>query len=359
MRYKRKLYCTIIFILAIMIPIKVEAKPKQTEVSKYALSWDGNKKIPYVWGGGRNAESLEELEKLGEGTDCSGFTSLVYKHFGIDIPAQSNSQREAAVKTFKDEKDAIPGDICWWSGHVAIYIGNGKIVHTNTRFPPTNYPHVSDFGNGEYRTPTLYLRMVKDIEDLKPLSGSDSDDLDDTVEGIAGYGNMITESDLTGMKIPEFLEEYRETVGNSDVSQLSSQERKSLAEIKENKDATETVENKSIKWFHVIQMFLGICCYLYAILLFLAYMFDYYNSFIDISLLGILTFGKFKIMESKEVKGFKQFRGYNESNRKTYITLGMIIFRCIVLCLIGALLTSGLVGDILLNAFDYFKEVMR
>lgn len=359
MRYRKITYCFLICILVLVIPLRVEAKPKQTELSKYALSWDGNKKIPYVWGGGRDAKSLEELEKSGKGTDCSGFTSLVYKHFGIDIPAQSDSQKSAAVKTFTDEKDAIPGDVCWWSGHVAIYIGDGKIVHTNTRYPPTNYPHVSDFGNGEYRKPTLYLRMVKDIEDLKPLSGSDSDDMNDTVDGIAGYGDMITESDLTGMMIPEFLEEYRETVGNSDVTQLSSQERSNLAEIKSNKDATETVENKQIKWFHAIQMFLGICCYIYAILLFLAYMFDYYNSFVDISLLGLLTFGKFKIMESQEVKGFKQFRGYNESNKKTYVTMGMIIFRCVVLCLIGALLTSGLVGNILLNAWDFLQGRFR
>lgn len=355
MRYRRITYIVVLLILLINAE-RVDAKPKQTEVSKYALSWDGNKKIPYVMGGGRDVESLEELEKTGGGTDCSGFTSLVYKHFGIDIPAQSEAQKDAAVKTFTREEDAIPGDVCWWYGHVAIYIGNGKIVHTNTRFPPTNYPHVSDFGNGEYRKPDLYLRMVKDVEDLKPLSGSDSDDMDDSVNDIDGYGDMITESDLTGMVIPEFLEEYRETVGNSDVSQLSSKERGSLVDIKESKEATQSVENKAVKWFHTSQMFLGICCFLYAVILFLAYMFDYYNSYIDISLLGIVTFGKFKIMESREIRGLKQFRGYNESTRKTYVTMGMVVFRCVVLCLVGVLLTSGIVGEVLLDTIMYFRE---
>ena len=209
-----------LFLLAVfvvgVVPVRADTSDannasNMTEVAKYALQWDGKTNMKYVFGGpgGRTGSmTLEECEKNGDGFDCSAFTSMVYRHFGIEIPNQSSAQKSAAKKVFTSESEAVPGDICWWSGHVAIYIGNGKIVHTNTHRPPTNYPHVSTFaGDGaNYRTPQAYLRMVDDVSQLKPIGNTPAgEETVEEVEEIKGYGTIVTESDLTGMPIKSTL----------------------------------------------------------------------------------------------------------------------------------------------------------
>lgn len=85
-------------------------------VANYALQFVGN---PYVWGG----------TSLTNGSDCSGFTQSVYKHFGYSIPRTSASQRSAGKAVSWSERQV--GDLICYSGHVAIYIGNNKIVHSS------------------------------------------------------------------------------------------------------------------------------------------------------------------------------------------------------------------------------------
>jgi cell wall-associated NlpC family hydrolase len=78
--------------------------------------------VPYVWGG----------ETQGKGFDCSGLTQWAYGKEGIALPhdaaAQNIGQRVA-------ESNLAPGDLAVWDGHVAMYIGNGKMIEA---------PHTGD-----------------------------------------------------------------------------------------------------------------------------------------------------------------------------------------------------------------------
>lgn len=99
---------------------------KQTSSSRqkivdYAVQFVGN---PYVYGG----------TSLTNGTDCSGFTQGVYRHFGVSINRTSREQANNGRSVSLD--NVKPGDLIFYKngstiGHVALYIGDGKVVHAS------------------------------------------------------------------------------------------------------------------------------------------------------------------------------------------------------------------------------------
>lgn len=89
------------------------------QVVNYALKFVGG---PYVYGG----------NSLTNGTDCSGFTKLVFANYGVYLPRSASEQAYAGIHV--DINDIMPGDIVvsGYDGivcHAALYIGNGKLVH--------------------------------------------------------------------------------------------------------------------------------------------------------------------------------------------------------------------------------------
>lgn len=88
-------------------------------VAEYALQFVGN---PYVYGG----------TSLTDGADCSGFVMSVYANFGVSLPHSSASDRTQGYGVDGLE-NAQPGDLICYSGHVALYIGDGQIVHASNK----------------------------------------------------------------------------------------------------------------------------------------------------------------------------------------------------------------------------------
>ncbi len=88
-------------------------------VAEYAVQFVGN---PYVYGG----------SSLTNGTDCSGFVMSVYSNFGVSLPHSSSGDRSQG-SSVDGLANAQAGDLVCYSGHVALYIGDGKIVHASTK----------------------------------------------------------------------------------------------------------------------------------------------------------------------------------------------------------------------------------
>ena len=103
--------------------VSPEAEKLADEIVDYAKTWLG---VPYRWAG--NSKN---------GTDCSGLTYHVFKHFGIDVPRSSRAYSGIGTKVSRSE--IKKGDILMWDtdrngtiGHVGIYLGDGMFIHASS-----------------------------------------------------------------------------------------------------------------------------------------------------------------------------------------------------------------------------------
>lgn len=109
----------------------------RSQIAEFARRFEGN---PYVWGG----------TSLTRGADCSGFTQSVLENFRIDIPRTSREQAVSGNRVGLDE--IKPGDLIFYRrngiiNHVALYIGNGKVIGAKSRSEGIR------ISNYNYRTP--------------------------------------------------------------------------------------------------------------------------------------------------------------------------------------------------------------
>lgn len=117
----------------------------RAEMADFAQQFIG---YPYVYGG----------NSLTRGTDCSGFTNLIYAHFGISIPRTATTQYNYGTKISVSELK--PGDLIIYGEyqieHVGMYIGNGTIVHASNERTGIKY------SNMYYRNIIGCVRMIND-----------------------------------------------------------------------------------------------------------------------------------------------------------------------------------------------------
>ena len=128
-------------------PLK-EQESLRTRIVNYALQFVGNR---YVWGG----------NDPHSGVDCSGFTKYVYSHVaGVSLPRVSREQARTGTKI--DSSKMRPGDLIFYTdrrgtvNHVAMYIGNGQIVHAASRRSGIK------ISTWNYRNPYRIVNMLGD-----------------------------------------------------------------------------------------------------------------------------------------------------------------------------------------------------
>ena len=118
----------------------------RVDLISYATQFVGN---PYVWGG----------TSLTNGADCSGFILSIFAKYGVYLPHSSKAQANCGTRISASE--AKPGDLFFYGSgssisHVAIYIGNGQIVHASSKKTGIK------ISNAFYRSPICVTRVLGD-----------------------------------------------------------------------------------------------------------------------------------------------------------------------------------------------------
>ncbi len=126
---------------------------KKRGVEEIAMSFVNS---PYLWGG-----------KTFMGIDCSGFSQVVHRIYGNDIPRDASKQVEIG-RTIDFVEEAKGGDLAFFDNeegvitHVGICLGGGKIIHASGSVRVDMFDHIGIFNVGK-NSYSHKLRVIKRI----------------------------------------------------------------------------------------------------------------------------------------------------------------------------------------------------
>lgn len=126
--------------------------------------------VPYLWGG-TSAKAF----------DCSGYTKTIFALHGFLLPRDASQQVLVGklIETDKTWKNLKKGDLLFFGTyrddgseritHVAMYLGNGKIIHATglVKIQSLN-PNDPDFARDRYDT---FIKAKRMVENEKPQKG--------------------------------------------------------------------------------------------------------------------------------------------------------------------------------------------
>lgn len=279
------------------------------------------------------------------------------KYFGLQQNGMSRDEALAVCKNFYNEGKFVL--ICvrangLTNGHYVFLDGykeDGTMIIGDSGKPTTDFKLYMD-----HDVSVLYCHVYS-VKGLKcnELASIYSEDVGKVTNKHNGemsneerelYGQVKEEYDLEGMGkfknqlssdclvVPEYY----------DSTYLTVSEQRAVNEIKDNVQNNKTTVTGV---YHTLMSFIGICCILYSIIMFMAYFLDYNNAFVDLSVLSIVTLGRFRVVSREEVG--EENLGYSKKDKCTYVTMGMVATRCIVILMAGIFLVSGLLSNLVLK----------
>ena len=220
----------------------------------YAKNYIG---LPYVPAG----------SSLSTGTDCSGFTRLIYMEFGIQLGRTVNSQLYSG--SYVSKEDLQPGDLVFYgyyqgySSHVAIYIGDGLIIHESN---PRDGVKISSVNIMVYQTArrliTSNVTVTKPLEETKTEDEVKKEEISQDIQEDNSSNDKKLENEETVIEVDEKIENDKEQIENKqdqdnlietpDKTNEVEDNKKDLSEVEEsieniqdeNKKQTENTEQK-------------------------------------------------------------------------------------------------------------------
>lgn len=117
-----------------------------SNVVEYSKQFMG---VPYVTGGSSPS-----------GFDCSGFTSYVYRQFGVSLPRTASSQAGAGIEVSRG--NLVPGDLVFFDtyggiSHVGIFTGGDSFIHATV---PGDVVKISSLSSSYYSPRFVTARRV-------------------------------------------------------------------------------------------------------------------------------------------------------------------------------------------------------
>jgi cell wall-associated NlpC family hydrolase len=120
-----------------------ESPPPSSSAARVLRTADSYVGVKYVWGGNTPRD----------GFDCSGFTKYVFAKYGVALPRTAREQVRSGRGVSPDFRALRPGDLMMFAepgaaiSHVAIYAGNGRILHASSSVGGVGYTDLNRGGD--------------------------------------------------------------------------------------------------------------------------------------------------------------------------------------------------------------------
>lgn len=252
------------------------------------------------------------------------------KYLQVCISANATAGHYIFIDEFIGQDDFKIGDSGFkgtkWSDYYKDNGGSFKYVNV----------YSSKSGRKCNEQESIYIGNVGSSGDKTNSGASDEE------KGI--YEELKSEWELSGMKY------YKLSDVQNDVSMASTLYTvKDVNHLNDLKDGIDAKEDSTKNIIRVITNILGFILILYGILLIVAYLFDYFNNFVEFSLLLILSFGRLMVATEKGIEV--------SSKRVKYVSLGGLITRVAIIISVGILVMSNSVWNIIIGLISKIVSI--
>lgn len=191
-----------------------------------------------------------------------------------------------------------------------------------------------DFTNNSTDISGFRVYESTKLKSTESLTGRGASTSEGSAERQAlAFANVTKEWELRGMPTKIAVTDKAVELSKADKSNLSLAEKIILGDLQDNISSRHKNIQQIANMFFVVA---GLMLIVYALLLSVGYVFDKSNSFINVSMVSLLSLGRLKIVDENE-------KITEEMQKEGYVKPGALYIRCVIILLLGCLLISGLI----------------